>query len=126
MLVQTLIPESGIERLDEGVFIGLAWSNKIMRDESGFDPSPESIGLEFWPIVTPEALGSNGKAGEKTGNLFSANGGIHQNAHALLGKVIDHRQALELTARHEPVVNKDHGPGLGGTRRRFAHDLGHA
>lgn len=56
VLIQTLVPKSRIERLDECIFIRFSWRDEVMSDPDRLDPRPERVRLKFRTIVRSQSL----------------------------------------------------------------------
>lgn len=120
VLVQALIPEPAIERLDVGDLVGFAGFNQEELNATGMRPGQHGPAAELLAVVGSDRLGQATRLGqliEDAHELIPAHCPLGDDGHGFMGRIVNDGQALEAAPFSRPVKHEIHRLHLVGGQR---------
>lgn len=122
--VQALVPETAVERFDEGVVGRLAWPRIVERDPVVIGPAIQGQRNEFAAVVRLDPLRQAAlmlQTLHDRDDILTLELLVNLDGQALLGEIIHDRQRPEAAADEQGIGHEVHAPAL--VRRRQHHAL---
>ena len=111
VVVQTLIPETTVEALDERVLGGFACLNQLELNAMLAGPLVEGLAGKFRPLISPNSLWVASEASrliEDACHVMSGNPEVDREIDGLLAEIIDDGQHLDPSTIRQGITDEVH------------------